>query len=680
MLATENAQIGALHIRGAPRDDPSLRLAVSSQLDSIEFRPSGMPPSAILIIRQIKDPLPGQIPTRRTIVHHNTKWHRALKERMGNLYRQAAQPQNGTVSQQSDAVLFSDEAELLACLVFDVSRRTAENHWWWQSILKNQWRDVDRSGQVCSLLEDKPHIIPSVMTLLTKWHHAFSVISSLTPEHSSKITTSMLNAFGLRGFAERLSRSTYNEEPFGKNLVKKPVPEDSNPAGQLIPDGTGYSRVSDPLFPSTSFKEPVLTPPWEKLLDHWSIPTGLNNKQAALLGLALMLHSRPQAVRQHGFQLAMLSWQRASFSKEISLDEENRFSEKRYQEIPGQEDQPGPDLISPQLEITDVSGMEDITAKQATTISAPSAQLNSQKSVPITEIHFPEKTLKRTSDENDRSFEPEKTPSKIFWPDSGISTRLGGILYLINLMERLEIPGIFESHWVLNSGLSRWALLECLARALLDKYICHYKDDPIWSLLADLDGRNPGETIGGAVTDKGIYRLPPDWLKTMNLKEHTCFWATSRNCLRIWYGSEVLLVDLPSQQGNPVEQAVHELRAYLPQASDNSLTRAPFGKAPIACRKRLTAQGIHVDLSQWLSLVIPALGKIIQMLLKLSSSSSHTLVKNLFTSPGQFHVTTTHIDFVTDINNISISIRAAGLDRNPGWLPEWGRVVKFHFL
>ncbi|WP_320039949.1 hypothetical protein [uncultured Desulfobacter sp.] len=689
-------QIANLRICSTDRDSPALRLAVTRQLSGFDMNPSGLPPSSVFIVRKLTDPLPGRIRSDVRGAGFDPMWENALLEKLERLSRNAQRPSKGLFFGKPDAVLFNDEAELLACLLIDLTNGRAHQCWWWHSFLKNQWRDVDRSGQVCKFLEDKPHTIPSVLTLLTNWRQALSVISSLSPEHSSQITTSMLNAFGLRDFAERLSRLTYNEQPFGKSVVKKTAPDGGNPAGQLISDDTGYFRASDPHFSASFFQEPLLSPPWEKLLDHWSIPTGLNNKQAALLGLALMLYTRPQALRHPGFQLAMLSWQKVSFSEEISLDARNRLSEKRYQEIPGQEDQPGPELIFPQLKSTDlaggirqegkgdqktdISGMEDITAKQPITISAPSVQLNSQKSVPITEIHFPEKKLKRTSDENSRSFESKETSSKIFWPDNGTPTRLGGILYLINLMDRLDIPGIFESHWALDSGLSRWALLECLARALLDKYICHYKDDPIWALLADLDGRDPGDAIGRSVTDTGIYRLPTEWLKTMDLKEHTCLWATSCNCLRIWYGSGFLLVEVPCRQGNPVDQAIHELRAYFPLASDNRLTRAPFGKAPIGCCKRLTAQGIHVDLSQWLSLVIPALGKIIQMFLKLPSSTSHTLAKNLFTCPGQFHVTTTHIDFVTDINNIFISIRAAGLDRNPGWLPEWGRVVKFHFL
>jgi hypothetical protein len=34
---------------------------------------------------------------------------------------------------------------------------------------------------------------------------------------------------------------------------------------------------------------------------------------------------------------------------------------------------------------------------------------------------------------------------------------------------------------------------------------------------------------------------------------------------------------------------------------------------------------------------------------------------------------------VANIDDISLVARRAGLDRDPGWLPHFGRVVLFHF-
>jgi hypothetical protein len=43
------------------------------------------------------------------------------------------------------------------------------------------------------------------------------------------------------------------------------------------------------------------------------------------------------------------------------------------------------------------------------------------------------------------------------------------------------------------------------------------------------------------------------------------------------------------------------------------------------------------------------------------------------------YVTRTHVDVVFSLEQINLSIRRAGLDRNPGWVPELGRVITFRF-
>jgi hypothetical protein len=47
---------------------------------------------------------------------------------------------------------------------------------------------------------------------------------------------------------------------------------------------------------------------------------------------------------------------------------------------------------------------------------------------------------------------------------------------------------------------------------------------------------------------------------------------------------------------------------------------------------------------------------------------------------GEIAVTTTHVDVVFDIDDVNMAARISGLDRDPGWVPELGRIVLFHFL
>lgn len=48
--------------------------------------------------------------------------------------------------------------------------------------------------------------------------------------------------------------------------------------------------------------------------------------------------------------------------------------------------------------------------------------------------------------------------------------------------------------------------------------------------------------------------------------------------------------------------------------------------------------------------------------------------------PGAIVVTRTHIDVLLHYTQVDITVRRAGLDFDPGWMPWLGRVVQFHYL
>jgi hypothetical protein len=48
-------------------------------------------------------------------------------------------------------------------------------------------------------------------------------------------------------------------------------------------------------------------------------------------------------------------------------------------------------------------------------------------------------------------------------------------------------------------------------------------------------------------------------------------------------------------------------------------------------------------------------------------------------TPAHIHPSRTHIDIVFSLEHISLDLRLAGLDRNPGWVPELARVITFHY-
>ena len=59
--------------------------------------------------------------------------------------------------------------------------------------------------------------------------------------------------------------------------------------------------------------------------------------------------------------------------------------------------------------------------------------------------------------------------------------------------------------------------------------------------------------------------------------------------------------------------------------------------------------------------------------------AEHGLGSATFTRPGSIVMSRTHVDVVLGLHQIDPDARAAGLDRDPGWVPHLGRIVLFHF-
>ena len=54
--------------------------------------------------------------------------------------------------------------------------------------------------------------------------------------------------------------------------------------------------------------------------------------------------------------------------------------------------------------------------------------------------------------------------------------------------------------------------------------------------------------------------------------------------------------------------------------------------------------------------------------------------RGLLLRAGRLDVSATHVELVLSLEQASVPVRLAGLDADPGWVPELGRVVLFHFV
>ena len=259
--------------------------------------------------------------------------------------------------------------------------------------------------------------------------------------------------------------------------------------------------------------------------------------------------------------------------------------------------------------------------------------------------------------------------------EEGVDTQLGGVLYLINLMRQLDLPACFER---LTDQVGAWSVLEVLGRGLLGKNNKHLAQDPLWEVLALLNGHDPGKLPGETFHGINVFRLPTGWVKYIAGEDSSFYWATDGERLRLW--SEIcLMADYPVDTSSPEEQLRNELRTYSDNTGSTGLISRPFDQAPIENITGILVEGLNPHLMGWLTRVIPFIRSWLIRALYPGGVEEPDLKKMLLLRRGRLYVTSTHMDLVMSMNDISLPVRMAGLDSDPGWLADFGRVVRFHF-
>jgi hypothetical protein len=233
----------------------------------------------------------------------------------------------------------------------------------------------------------------------------------------------------------------------------------------------------------------------------------------------------------------------------------------------------------------------------------------------------------------------------------GIETTLGGVLYLANVLGWLG--------WPQQAALRGWSMLEALARALLE---CADDDDPLWAVLAGLDGRETGAPLSEVPAPDAfrlpIQRVPATW-EVVEQDERAYLMAA---------GGAYLIADVP-RDGRPLaEQVQAEMAAYGMQSMWQRAAHMPFEPLPAAMRARLGPSAAF-----WAERMRGYVrGTLEQML--------DEPLAPLLARAGRVVVSQTHIDLYMGFNQICVATRRVGLDANPGWVPDLGYILLFHFV
>ncbi|WP_148282244.1 hypothetical protein [Corallococcus coralloides] len=570
---------------------------------------------------------------------------------------QAMRPVHGPVPTSAEAVLFADPAELLACLASDVSQGTAATHWWWRGLFPGE----DLARTVVAEWMRQPEYVPATLELGTRRGESQPVLELFTEDEARTLLTRVVQVHGLPG--PLVAQAVFKAPVAGGDMTSSSSP---SPAQERAVTGTAAAFA-----------------PWEPWAPEVRM-LGLGRQRQTLLGVALMLRRAPTEVRRPSFVAKVMDWRDVSPRTGV-----HPLPRPPTRSVPSTSEHP-----AAQAPISDrrptarrdrdahaETGLLDIRSGQtqeppavppAPHAARPPAPgpATAPGLAPTTSLP-PEPRASTTSRRSAPA--PAQLPSSTFPHPPGrgwglpISTQLGGVFYLVNLSLFLELYGDFTQPARPGLPLSVWDFVALLGRRLLTDPM---PTDPVWSVLARLSSREPGEAPSHAFEPPDTWRIPAGWLSAFRPQEATEWtWGLEGGRLRVRHSEGFLVLDVPCEGEDAEAQVQRETAAYS-QVAAFTLARTGF---PLP----VVPEAQHLE--QWLGWLEPYVRARLARALGLVPDDAEELERTLLLHEARLHVTESHVDVVFALSQLPLAVRIAGLDRNIGWIPAAGRHLFFHF-
>jgi hypothetical protein len=428
---------------------------------ALDLVPSA-PDRSVLVIRRLS--LPAADP-------------RTARERVAALRRAAARPALGPVAPDCAAVLFSDEVEAMSCLTSDLVTGRAAGRWYWPSAIR-----TGSAGTGTTLTRfwlDRPSWVPATLAHLARRSPSDAVraVGLLSDAQARAVLDTVLAAF--------------------RDPVLSTVP--ATGADDAPTNGPGRLLA---------------------LPSHWADGSAdLPPVGRALLTLGLTLAVTPSAARSSRLGREIDDLLRSANTSRPATG--NRPTVPDRTGIRAVDNGARSPVEAPaEVPVRDWPTVPDRTASRPVDnaarrpVDAPvDVAADARPTVPdhvgIRSVDTPADTRRPATNDVGPG------PTRHRWDGWGtaVESRFATLFYAVNLMTWLDLPRVDSPE-----PESGWATLEALARSLLPTDPTTEQQDPIWGILAELDGRDPPTPTPvrlGALTHRlhGLldrHRLAPD--------------------------------------------------------------------------------------------------------------------------------------------------------------------------
>lgn len=162
----DGLHIQRLRAHMAPGAQPvAVRLALQSLgAEWADALPTTLAPQALLMLRRVQLALPATALGAWPDAALRQQLRDAGRRHLRDAAAQARRPALGAVGDDAAAVLFADDAELLACLALDALRDGGARlaRWWWRDLLQHAWPDWR------SAFAQRPQAVRAALRLLAR--------------------------------------------------------------------------------------------------------------------------------------------------------------------------------------------------------------------------------------------------------------------------------------------------------------------------------------------------------------------------------------------------------------------------------------------------------------------------------------------------------------------------------
>jgi hypothetical protein len=719
-------------MRCQPPGEPlRARLRFNRLFQTADLWPSGFSPHSILIVRRLSAPQKISLDSLRL----RTACEREIREAITLHLRRAIRPIMGRIPADADALLFQDVGEWLACLARATRLHEVERHWCWRAMLTS--RAHSSTHTLTQVWSERARFIPAAIIYLARWRESARVLQMFSPTESNRMLSALSAEFDL---PQRSPASTTTRTALPPNVAHRPYasqtsasqPRTNAAADSFAPSTAESSKVAIEERPAVSVisrgsgaTEPTASSPmsdeakgsriapWRLWIpDAETACESLPPATQHLLAVSVELFHAPACARTASFRAKVTAWLERKTVIDSQTPTEMRAAQVLEEEVAAYTSMEAHAEVTSEDKEQTTRAVNSAAEKESGTANqTQNDELIKEEMRPaVVESHAPpasSSSLRKTNEELYSEAEAERAQplsaslsADALTTDSAVEarsaqseelsawknfyafeTKLGGVLYLVNIFAQLGLPECFDEDFRLSEYLSGWGLADLLAHELLGSLNEAYDDDPLWQLLAQLDGRVVGEAPGAGFQCGESYRMPARWLKVFKLVESSWQMSIVKGRLVISHPTEhFIIVERPLQNGSFTELADEEARGFEAQGIKLRLHES----AAFAPRKALTQTFTNApqppdDLQRWMRWTFPFLSYLLQHKLSEEAQETEALARLLLIKRGRIFCTQTHLDLLMSMDEINLAVRRAGLDVSPGWMRDLVRVVTFHF-